>query len=239
MTTQNPRGEPHDADSSLDDAVDKLFGGANPNPARVGCPPRQRLEQLARQRGTINDPFYEHLGHCSECYREWQAARRTLGQSHGRPRWWWMAAAAAVIMAVVGAVWALRQLGSLPGGAERPRQEAPLEARAQLDLRPYRVERRDAPEAATRPLALQRGRVGVTIILPVGSDPGRYDIKVIDRELGTHASTTAEAVIRNHVTQLTTTLDLRSVASGSCQLALRREGESWRLYPAELIDDPP
>jgi len=43
-------------------------------------------------------------------------------------------------------------------------------------------------------------------------------------------------VIRSYQTQLETTLDLRSVKPGTYQLALKREGEDWRLYPAELRD---
>jgi len=29
------------------DEIEEFFGGANPNPARIGCPPRDRLIALA------------------------------------------------------------------------------------------------------------------------------------------------------------------------------------------------
>jgi hypothetical protein len=65
--------------------IDVVLGGANPNPRRVGCPPRPLLIELARRDRSISDPWYDHLSECSPCYREvralQQAGRRVARDS--------------------------------------------------------------------------------------------------------------------------------------------------------------
>src|SRR5580765_480877 len=59
------------------DEIDELFGRANPNPARVGCPPRSVLVEMARRERPIGDPIYEHLTKCSPCYVEVRSIQET------------------------------------------------------------------------------------------------------------------------------------------------------------------
>jgi hypothetical protein len=56
--------------------MDILLGLAHPNPARVGCPSEDLLGVLARRERPIGDPAYEHLGKCSQCYRELRALQQ-------------------------------------------------------------------------------------------------------------------------------------------------------------------
>jgi hypothetical protein len=53
--------------------IDEVFSRANPNPDRIGCPPRETLAALARRQQPIGDPGYEHLAKCSPCFREFKA----------------------------------------------------------------------------------------------------------------------------------------------------------------------
>jgi hypothetical protein len=252
MKRPNDGGDSHDANAPFD-PIDELFGGANPNPDRIGCPPRGRLEELARRRGAIDDPFYVHIGQCSECYREWRALQREAASKTGADRSSQRIAArassvassvtmrrallvAAAVVIVVLAVWAWQQQNRQPRNEVVNRDQHAAGTLAKLDLRPFRIERRDAPAERSAPLLLHPGVLTVTILLPVGSEPGPYDIKIIDRDLVAHASTSAEAAIRDYVTQLPAVLDLRSVPPGPCQLALRHAGDDWRLYPAELAN---
>ena len=67
---------------------DRLFGFANPNPARAGCPPAEVLTALAEKRLPIRHPAYEHLLECSPCYRAgrvllWARPRRRRRQQPG------------------------------------------------------------------------------------------------------------------------------------------------------------
>jgi hypothetical protein len=53
-----------------------------PNPNREGCPGEEVLEDLARraaEQGTLEgDEHWEHVTHCSPCYREFLDAREQL-----------------------------------------------------------------------------------------------------------------------------------------------------------------
>ena len=59
------------------DELDEVLGRANPNPDRMGCPPRETLIALARRAQPIGDPAYEHLLKCSPCYREFRSLQRS------------------------------------------------------------------------------------------------------------------------------------------------------------------
>jgi hypothetical protein len=55
------------------DVIDLVFEGANPNSARLDCPAREVLEQLAHRSLGIEHEGYRHLARCSACYREFRA----------------------------------------------------------------------------------------------------------------------------------------------------------------------
>jgi hypothetical protein len=219
------------------DEIDELFARANANPTRVGCPTRGVLIELAHKRRPISDPAYEHLAKCSACYREFRAfqqAATTHTMSFGKAAW--VAAAAALIIIVAGAAWFLSpsrvERGTLP---QPPAQESQVaEQRVEVDLRKYSVTRNEQQKTETGPVSLARARSHLTILLPVGSEPGGFEIQVLDSGLRSQASASGEAAIRDYVTTLQTTIDLRALSPGAYQLALRRHGEDWRLFPAEV-----
>ena len=205
------------------DEIDEVFGRANPNPTREGCPPREELIALSRRERPLTEPGYVHLTKCSPCYLE----VRELHEQHKterRRRLLMIGVAVAVVVAAIGA-------GAWFFGASR---SGTSELRAELDLRPYASMRGQPQEAARQPLALPRGRVALSLLLPVGSTPGMYDLQVLDSDLRSMASTSGAAEIKNDVTTLQTTLDLNSLSSGVYQLAIRRIGQEWQLFPARV-----
>jgi hypothetical protein len=40
--------------------------------------------------------------------------------------------------------------------------------------------------------------------------------------------------MRNYVPTIETTIELSGLPAGAYQVAVRREGETWRMFPAEL-----
>ncbi len=242
MTKDNQRQVP--PEMAGNDEIDEVFGNANPNPERIGCPPRSELERLARTRGAIDDPIYEHLGSCSPCFREWRTmqaaavrAAATAGVTHRflSTAWWMAAAAIFAALALAGMLWWLRKAPSSRDDTRSiARQNPSIETGLSLDLRPYAVARGETSNVVTRPLVLRRGVMRITMILPVGAEPGPYNIQILDRNLRSQISIRADAELRDYITQIHTTLDLSTLAEGTYQLALRRDDENWHFFPAEI-----
>jgi hypothetical protein len=219
-----------------EDEIDELFARANANPTRAGCPAHDVLIALAHKRRPISDPAYEHLAKCSACYREFRGFQQAPTHWMSRRKAAWVAAAAALIISAAGAVWfsmsSVRERGTPPQRSIPESQVA--ERRMEVDLRKYSVTRTEQQKRETEPVPLVRGRLNVTILLPVGSEPGKYDVQILDSNLRSQTSSAGEATIREFVTTLQTMIDLRSLTPGAYQLALRRDSEDWHLFPAEV-----
>jgi hypothetical protein len=219
----------------IENEMDLLLGRAHPNPTREGCPPRELLVSLSRRELPIGDPAYDHLSKCSPCYQEVRALQQAdaaaLTAAARRRRLMFAAAAATVVLAIAGSWLALRQSGepamSTPTADDTARQIA------SLDLRPLAVTRSEDAKSA-KPLEVPRGRVNATILLPVGSSPGSYEVRILDGDLRVRASAKGSAEIRNYVTTLEAAIDLSAVDVGDYQLTLKREGGEWQMFPLRV-----
>lgn len=231
-------GPPADDNARLDDEIDEVLGAANPNPDRVGCPTRETLVALALREQPLSDPAYEHLVKCSPCYREFRALQRSAVSARVIERSavrkpWIAAAAAAVVVGVIGTMW---YSGRRPAPSQRSPDSVELSQptllRTSLDLRNFAVLRSDRPQEQPPPVTLPAGRIDLTMLLPVGSEPGSYDVQLLDSELRSRAEAMGTAEVINFVTTVHALLDLRPLAAGPYQLALRRQGDDWKLFPA-------
>ena len=228
MTNGGQRPDP--SGFRIENEMDLLFGRAHPNPTREGCPPPDLLKRLARRELPIGDPAYDHFAKCSPCYQELRAiqqadAARLAAQRRQRLMW----AAAAVLIIALGGSWlAIRQTRDTSGTVV---PTTGVEQQARLDLRPFTVTRGDERTKEPDALVLSRARLNLTMLLPVGFESGEYDVQVLDSNLASKASTTGSAEIREYVPTLQATLDSTHLAPGAYQLAVRRRGEDWRLFP--------
>jgi hypothetical protein len=66
----------------------------------------------------------------------------------------------------------------------------------------------------------------------VGSEPGPYDVQVLDAKRRSVAVAQGQATIREFVTTLPVNVDLAGVVPGDYELAVRREGDGWRTFQA-------
>ena len=213
--------------------MDEVFARANPNPERKGCPSDDVLKELAHRRRPISDPGYEHLAHCSPCYRIFRRFQQEAHQQEPRARGGvtrWLAAAAILLLIAAGIWFAVSWRRSADGGGN----VVATEVRAEMDLRKYAIERNDVGSPNDAPLAARRAKLDLTILLPVGSEAGIYELQVMDAELRSKAAGLGEAQLENHVTTLRTNMDLRSLTPGIYKLALRRRGEDWRFFPLQI-----
>ncbi len=233
-------GQPPDDEAGrFGDDIDEVLSRANPNQERVGCPPRDTLIGLARRAQPLGDPAYEHLVKCSPCYREFRALQEEHAHRQVPPplvashRGWVTAAAVAVLVAGLGGAWFFMNRQAPPETLPvSPTRTAEL--RTELDLRKFAVTRNDQASPEAPPVSLPIGVVDLTLLLPVGSEPGAYDIQVLDADLKSRASGRGLGEIRDFVTTVRATLDLRDVPGGAYQLAIRREGDDWRMFPARV-----
>ena len=233
MTNDGQRSDP--LRFQIENEMDLLLGRAHPNPAREGCPPRDLLVSLSRRELPIGDPAYEHFSKCSPCYQELRALQQAdaaaLKAAVRRKRLAY-AAAAVLVLGIAGSWFALRRAGDADRLARPTTQTAPQSAR--LDLRPLAVTRSEEQRVAAAPLVVPRGRVNATILLPVGSSPGEYDVRILDADLRARATAKGSAEIRNYITTLEAVIDVSAIEAGDYQLALRRDGGEWQMFPLRV-----
>lgn len=183
---------------------------AFPNPDRVGCPGRSRLEALAREksRPTVEAEDVQHVATCSPCFTEYETIRRAWK----RQRTVTAAALVAASLAII-AVASFFLLG---------RYSAPQRVPKQLvDLRPFESFRGAAP-GSPGPVILRRENLVLVILLPIGSGEGKYVLRLLDASGATRIETTGNAMIKNYVTTVEAPFDLRSLPKGRFTLTVRR-----------------
>jgi hypothetical protein len=218
----------------IENEMDLLLGRAHPNPTREGCPPRDLLVSLSRREVPIGDPAYEHLSKCSPCYQEFRALQQSAAKliTVAKRRRAMIAAAAVLAVAIGGAWFALRPTADLDRTAPPATQTAPQSA--QLDLRPLAVTRNDEQKAEAPPLVVSRGRMNAIMLLPVGSAPGEYDVRILDAELRPRVTARGSAEIRNYITTLEVVIDVSGLEAGDYQLALKRNAGEWQMFPLRV-----
>ena len=220
---RNKRDHDHSA-FRPEDEIDELFGGANPNPERVGCPGEDLLRAAARKALPMEHAVYDHLTECSECYREFRLFQT---QHSSRPRAYAMGAiAAALLVAVVGGSYAMRNFGS---GAWGDATQALV-----LDYQRETATRSEAGDPSRKVNSLTRSKVDATILAPTASEPGKYEIRVVDASGRVWRSETTEGAMDNSALRLKVRLDLRSVPRGRYSLEIRRVGEDWDPHPVSI-----
>lgn len=203
-------------DLSDEALLDWMFSRLDPNPNRVGCPPRPVLIELATRTRNVSDPWWDHLLTCGPCRGELRAVRQrpAAASPAAVPRW---ALAAVVVLTLGTGAWLVTRP---PAGA--------VEVTA--DLRPFSLSR-SAPTAAEGvPVVLPRRRARVTLLLPTASEPGRYDVEIRAGEARRLVTTGGDAVLQAFVTSLSVDVDLRDVGAGTYELAVRRTGEDWQRF---------
>ena len=233
MTNDGQRSDP--LRFQIENEMDLLLGRAHPNPAREGCPPRDLLVSLSRRELPIGHPAYEHFSKCSPCYQELRALQQAdaaaLKAAVRRKRLAY-AAAAVLVLGIAGSWFALRRAADADRLGRPTTQTAAQSAR--LDLRPLAVTRSEEQRVAAAPLVVPRGRVNATILLPVGSSPGEYDVRILDADLRARATAKGSAEIRNYITTLEAVIDASALEPGDYQLTLRRDGSEWQMFPLRV-----
>ncbi|MGH9424829.1 MAG: hypothetical protein ACRD2L_00760 [Terriglobia bacterium] len=230
------------------EALRQTYATEFPNPKRDGCPDKPKLRALARR-----EMFSEaqgvaaHISHCSPCSQE----LTELTRQH-KSRQWVYRLAAVGLMVVGISTWALmRHRGTNvpppPPIAKTPSEPAsPLrtqEPSAQepkppefqvvvLDLRKRGISRGENSNQ-DGDLALPKGRLKLSILLPIGSEKGDYEVRISGRR--DHVvMAKGRAAMTKHINALTVEMDTASLQAGRHSLAIRQAGWGWYRYPIQL-----
>jgi hypothetical protein len=224
MARHNREREP--AAFRPEDEIDEVFARANPNPTRTGCPGKDVLRSAARRALPIDNPVFEHLAECSACYQEFRQLQQPVRvPSRVRPA---LAAAAVVLLAVAGVTYFGRnRVSGLPSDTQPNATVQPL----LIDYRGESTTRSEAGDPLPKSVIVPRANVVATILLPVGSEPGQYELRLLDGAKRSRLAKEASGDLKDFAVRVDVNLDLRSLPSGAYTLEIRRSGEEWDPHP--------
>ena len=194
-----------------------------PNPERVGCPPSEVLKDMASHRVPLAEAenWLDHLGSCSPCYRDFSQFQKSYQLRRKRTL---LAIAASILVCASIGGWAL----------VRWHNRNEIAQVAVLDLRNWSVTRSVEPNPGVKPLEVNREASRLSILLPLGSSEGEYDVRIAKQSGELLMAATGVAKLGNGVTALQVAVNLSSVSPGSYVLQIRKADLEWNSYPLVL-----
>jgi len=204
-------------------ALSRVFLNDHPNPERRGCPGSDILKAIASRRVTLEEaePWISHLSSCSPCTGEFTDFRKNFQRQRILQL---SSIAAALLLVVAASVWLFLRLS---GGPVR------FEA-ATLDLTDRGVLRGPEENPPKPPLQLVKGHLNLTVYLPVGSEPGTYEVQVVRKPDQPIWSSHGEVKFENYKASLHVQADLSQFKPGLYLLAIRAKDSLWSYYPLIL-----
>lgn len=230
---------PEQISNEIQDLLQQAVLSDYPNLERKGCAGEQVVREVAARQMPVRDSAWEHITHCSPCYREFlgfraelAAARRRLVRRNR--------IVLATVLAAAGIAGILIWTRSSHGAQTPPvvAREVPAPGInatvAKVDLQPFspaRSEGNAAAQSAQVAATLDRQVVQLELALPIGSDDGTYEVRIMDGQRHSLMSRSASTAFTDHVTTLSVTFDLSTLAPGSYVLGLKGPESGWRTYP--------
>ncbi len=220
MADESRPPSPEEVKRVLQEAVLRHY----PNPERIGCPGTEVLKQVAREQHPYENSHWEHIQHCSPCYKEFLDFRREFKQRKlAANRLTWASAIAALfLIGFAGFLWQ----------RHAPGDDSPV---AVLNLESTAISRGAGPEQAENIQHLPRRSGRYEVYLPLGSIPGQYQVEFRRPGDSTPVATfTGSAAIRGGTTVLRITADLTKIPPATYSFAYRRDGGEWRELQVAL-----
>jgi hypothetical protein len=231
-----PGGSPGERIKRFQRALQDSILRDYPNPERTGCQGSEVLRQLASRERSEDDPAWEHVLHCGPCYGEFLELRAAVRRGIRRRRLRWLVpAAACVLVAAAVTIFVLRQHPN-PNEAGLPATPVPTVSAyepATLDMKGLSPTRGEYA-APANPRLLQRKALDLTVLLPIGSPEGTYEVQLLGDAEEPLLRAEAHADIRDGLTIMHVRLDLRSYPSGDYRARERRVPGGWISCPLKL-----
>ena len=194
-----------------------------PNPERAGCPGSELLRGIASHMVPLSkaEPWLEHLTSCSPCYRDFSRFREEHQRQRTRKL---LAIAASILILACVAGWAV----------VRWQKETLVARTAVLDLRDRSVSRGGEPNPGERPLEISRAASHLNIYLPLGSDEGSYEVRIVAPSGELLVASYGTAKLSGYITSVRLTMALSLAHPGRYILQVRKTGSEWNSYPLVL-----
>jgi len=221
----------------LEGLITDYLEDALPPPKRLefeahlkGCPDCQK--HLAEMRalieashtlgGKLNEEWHGRAAHGEERFFD-NLQARVLDRPRGlKISYRKLAPVALIVLAVgiVGGLWHYhRQTQNLPENLT-------------IDLSHW-MRLRGVEQPVQQPVRLKRARLNATILLPVGEEPGDYQVAV-QRDGATLVRARGEGKLENYITTLHVYLDCSHLNAGAYALAIQKAQWSKQEFPATV-----
>src|ERR1035441_7436862 len=207
-----------------------------PNPNHEGCPSSSTLRAMAYRdrRLTLQDIPASHVGRCSPCFQEYEEFRRMSLIVRGIQITAASLAVAAMIFLTARFAWNHAHRSGEPSLAEKHRTPSIAPFPLKVDLVSFSPTRGDAGDGSEKKVHLPQKLLRVDFILPLGMEPGDYEIRLQDSKGTVFIDKRALGHLNDGVTSATTDIDLASATRGSLTLMIRSPGMDWRRFPAVI-----
>lgn len=215
-----------------------------PNPNREGCPNRSSLRAMARRdrHYALGNMPVSHIVGCSPCFTEYSHFRRASFVLRGLR----LTAASLVVLAILFAGTRLlhnrtdrsrqqsvseKQIERYPSGENKQPVPPPAPLLVRVDLSSFSPTRGDDTEDSRNKVHLPQKLLRVRFILPLGMEPGAYEIRLQDDAGTIFIDKRASGHMTNGTTSMEITMDLAGVHRGNFTLMIHSPSVSWRKFP--------
>jgi hypothetical protein len=218
---------------------------AFPNPTRDGCPNFSTLRAMAYrdQRLSLGDLPVSHVVSCSPCFQEYARLRRMSVLTRGIQVTTASLVVLAVLFASVRFVWNYTRARGEPSISHEHRskpqpsvatQQAPpriAPLALTVNLASFSPTRGDQAKDSAKKIHLPPKLLRLSLLLPVGMEPGEYALRLKDSVGTVLKDTHAPGRLSDGITSVEVDLDLTATSRGSFILMIRPPGLSWRTFP--------
>lgn len=209
---------------------------AFPNPERKGCPGPEIIRAIVAGKLAPDeeDKWTDHFVLCSPCSKEFFEIRR----SHLRKRRIRTGAIASlIVLGIALGVWGWVNHQGMKDRNDRVAVSGALSFRQQVvDLRNWSGERTAGGSKSSHTMSaeLHRWRTSLVVYLPLGSEPGKYEMEILRKNSKAELTMTGVARIENENTVLRIQVDLSKLAPGQYSLGVRQPPYDWRYLPLTI-----
>jgi hypothetical protein len=202
---------------------------AYPNPEHIGCPDPETLKGMARRTLPMVAAEQDHVFHCSPCFATYISVRNEIRRS----RLIRLSTVWSVAAALVAAL-------SYYAFSSHYTWRAPQRFATAFNLQERPVFRGINPATIhPSPFVLPRGIIHLSLTLPLGSEPGTYQLQICrNGRTDPLVTVSGSAVLQpNGSTVLTVELNSTRLSTGPYALGVRMDDAEWSYSPL-LVRDP-